>query len=81
MPRLPGIPPRGENKPHNEECRKRIEAAIKSDETDKIRWQQNEDRINDKLFRRIEENEQNKEREKIKRMKIRADEEEEDKRK
>ena len=42
----------------------------------KIRWEKNEDRINEKLFRKIEENEKIREEEKIKRMRIRKEGEE-----
>ena len=55
MPRLPGIPPRGEAKPHSEECRTRIEEAIKNDEEDKTRWEKYDTRISERLIRQMQE--------------------------
>ena len=68
----------GESKPHNEECRKRIEEAMKNDAEGggKDKWERNEERINEKIFRKIEENERSKEEEKVKRMRTRQENDE-----
>ena len=66
MPRLPGIPPRGEAKPHNEQCRTRIEEAIKNDEHDRSRWEKHDNRINERLMRKMEEQQEVEERAKMK---------------
>ena len=58
---MPCIPPRGENKPHEERCRKRIEEAIKNDDEDKERWAKHNDRINQRLFRKREEQQEHEE--------------------
>ena len=52
---MSGIPPRGESKPHSEACRRRIEEAIKNDEEQRDRWLRNEERINERIYRRMEE--------------------------
>ena len=47
----------GESKPHSEECRKRIEEAMKQDQDGggRSRWERNDDRIHEHLARKMEE--------------------------
>ena len=48
---MQGIPPRGVSKPHTEECRQRIEAAIRTEDKDK--YERYEERVNTKIIRHI----------------------------